>query len=216
MSTVHSVCSPFTVDVDDLAYIAAATWPAFIRPVLDEHRRRVDAYRQARANHDEDEVPDSEPDEGVETEEVDIPLMPPTEDARMRLTRLFTPSISAALEALYPRSTNALAWARANVPPANLLSIPPNQIPPLVSKTVEDRDGERVLRQLPRMAKFILIAAYLASTNPHKTDMRIFGRGLDERMKRRRMGGVTRKMSAKASAVKVYALLPSSVEPSYA
>ncbi|KAJ8487791.1 hypothetical protein ONZ51_g3946 [Trametes cubensis] len=36
------------------------------------------------------------------------------------------------------------------------------------------------------MAKFILVAAFLASTNPARSDIRMFGRGPDERAKRRR------------------------------
>jgi origin recognition complex subunit 5 len=39
---------------------------------------------------------------------------------------------------------------------------------------------------LPRMSKFILVAAFLASTNPATSDMRIFGRRPEERKKRRR------------------------------
>ncbi|EKM53224.1 uncharacterized protein PHACADRAFT_124702 [Phanerochaete carnosa HHB-10118-sp] len=185
-ATVHGVCAVFTTDLDDLAYIAAATWPAFIRPVIDEYRR-IDILQIPEGNTIEKEVEDS--------------LALPPEDARIRLTRLFTPSITAALEALYPRHTNAAAWATANVPPADLLLVPPHQVPPLVSRPSEDYDTERVMRQLPRMAKFILVASYLASTNPSSTDMRMFGRGPDERAKRRRKGGSPRKTSAKASAI---------------
>jgi origin recognition complex subunit 5 len=193
LAMLHSICSPFTADVEELAYIASATWPAFIRPVVDQHRRWHEAQREEGA----EDVPDSE------GEKDGVHLALPTEETRIRLIRLFTPSITAALEALYPRHTNAVTWARANIPPPNLLSIPPSQVPPLVTKNTEDREGEKVMRQLPRMAKFVLVASYLASTNPARTDMRMFARGPDERAKRRKKGGGTRKMSAKASAVKV-------------
>ena len=202
LSTVYSVCSPFTVDLDDLAYIAAATWPAFVRPVIDENQQSVARAREARQNDLDDIEPGSEDEADPHT--VDTPLSPPSEDARIRLIRLFTPYITAAMEALYTRQTNAGAWAKANAPPPNLLSMPPQQVPSLVKGVTADVDGERVLRGLPRIAKFVLVAAYLASTNPSRTDMRMFGRGADERAKRRRKGGSPKKMSAKASAVKVY------------
>jgi len=53
------------------------------------------------------------------------------------------------------------------------------------------------------MSKFILVAAFLASTNPAKTDLRMFGRGLDERKKKRRKGGGPRKGSGKNTVAKV-------------
>ncbi|PPQ85121.1 LOW QUALITY PROTEIN: hypothetical protein CVT25_004221 [Psilocybe cyanescens] len=40
---------------------------------------------------------------------------------------------------------------------------------------------------LPRMAKFILLASFLASTNPPQSDVRMFGRGLDEKKRKRRV-----------------------------
>ncbi|KIP09359.1 hypothetical protein PHLGIDRAFT_504934 [Phlebiopsis gigantea 11061_1 CR5-6] len=202
LSTTYSVCSPFTTGLDDLSYIAAATWPAFIRPVIDEHRRVAMELKEAHQD-DPDAVPDSEGEEEKPLHTI-VTFSAPTEDARIRLTRLFTPSITAALEALYPRQTNAITWANANIPAADLLSMHPHEIPQSLAKKVAgDVDGERALRELPRIAKFVLIAAYLASTNPARTDMRMFGRGPDARSKRRRKGGSPRKTSAKASAVKI-------------
>ena len=158
--------------------------------MLDAHQRRV-----------EECVADSEGEGG----ELELELEPPTEDVRMRLTRLFTPSLTAALEALYPRLTSAAAWARANVPPRDLLSIPPRQLPSLPSAQGQEEGMEKALVRLPRMAKFVLLAAFIASTNPAKSDMRMFGRGPDERAKRRRKGGGARKAGAggKSAAVKV-------------
>ena len=66
-----------------------------------------------------------------------------------------------------------------------------------------DGEHQNVLlsQSLPRMAKFILVAAFLASTNPAKSDLRMFGRGPDERKKRRKKGGAVRKLG-KSGAVK--------------
>jgi len=203
LATVYGVCALFTTDPDELAYIAAARWPGFVQPILDEHQRHVQEYWEIRAQAREevhDFILDS--DEVVDAEDQGVELQPPAEDIRIRLTRLFTPSLTAALEALYPRLTFANAWARANTPQRNLLSVPPNQLTSISVKMPEDQNSLRVLKSLPRMAKFILIASFLASTNPAKSDMRMFGRGPEER-KRRRKGGGPRKNSTKSTAVRI-------------
>lgn len=45
---------------------------------------------------------------------------------------------------------------------------------------------------VPYVAKFLLIAAYLASQNPPRTDLRLFGRGLTADGKRKKGGGTRR------------------------
>ena len=109
----------------------------------------------------------------------------------MRLTRLFTPSLSSALDSLYPRLTNATHWAVEHAPEYDILAKnsahllkEPNQ------KPKKDEDG---IRSLPRLSKFILVAAFLASTNPAKSDLRMFGRGLDEKKRKRRATKATGK-----------------------
>ncbi|PCH36917.1 hypothetical protein WOLCODRAFT_28831 [Wolfiporia cocos MD-104 SS10] len=55
-------------------------------------------------------------------------------------------------------------------------------------------DADTDARSLSRMVKFVLVTAFLASTSPAKTDMRMFGRGPDERALRRcRKAGSPRK-----------------------
>ena len=186
IATLYSTCSPFTHDPTELAYIAAARWPGFIQPVLDAHRGLLDEL--ASGGEDGEERDQREPPE----------LQPPTEDTRLRLIRLFTPSLTAALEALYPRLSNATHWARVHAPPPDLLLLPPGSAPNALAAQVATNaaklnahtDGhgptEAGIEALPRMAKFILVAAFLASTNPARSDLRMFGRGPDERTKRRR------------------------------
>jgi len=125
------------------------------------------------------------------------PFQPPSEETRMRLSRLFNPSLSLALDALYPRLQNATDWAKTNEPPPNLLDNPPTTTKTMVPSDEKDAG----ITSLPRLSKFILVAAFLASTNPPKSDLRIFGRGLDEKKKRKRRasgkptktkGGVTK------------------------
>ncbi|KAG6808886.1 hypothetical protein H0H92_002472 [Tricholoma furcatifolium] len=158
------VCYPFTHDPQEIEYIAAARWPGFVQPMLDEHQRSIEHSMDL----DEEET---------------LQLQPPPEAVRMRLSRLFNASLSTALEELYPRLTNAAEWAKKNKPASNL---------PLQSGQVAgEKDqhlkhsGEATLA-LPRMSKFILVAAFLASTNPAKSDIRMFGRGLDEKKRKRR------------------------------
>lgn len=177
VATLCSICWPFTHDPVELAYIAAARWPGFVRPILDGYQK--------------------------EHTEGDIELRPPAEDTRLRLLRLYTPSLTAALEALYPRLSHATQWARVHVPPQDLLAIPPGRAPEALIaqaatntaalKMTDDSIVETGIEALPRMAKFVLIAAFLASTNPARSDLRMFGRGPDERKRRRRKVGTPRK-----------------------
>lgn len=204
VTTTYSVCAPFVMDPDELTYVVAACWPGFVKPVLDAWEARKEEKRR-RLEEDEDEN-----DEEMNGEDDDAELKPPGEDTRLRLTRLFTPLITQALEALYPRLTSARAWLDTHVPPPNLLSYPPRELPALLSAATKKNshkkeNEEETLKSLPRMAKFILVAAFLASTNPAKTDVRMFGRVSDEasRRKGRRKGGSPKKMSAKHAAVKV-------------
>ncbi|RPD65379.1 hypothetical protein L226DRAFT_567376 [Lentinus tigrinus ALCF2SS1-7] len=185
IATLCSTCSPFTHDPIELAYIAAARWPGFIQPVLDAHRGLLKEEEIASSAEDGDADGKHEPHE----------LQPPTEDTRLRLIRLFTPSFTAALESLYPRLSNAMDWARVHAPPVDLLLMPPGHAPEALAAQVvtnaaslntQHGPTEAGIEALPRMAKFVLVAAFLASTNPARSDLRMFGRGLDERSKRRK------------------------------
>jgi Origin recognition complex (ORC) subunit 5 C-terminus len=189
---LYSTCVPFTPHADVL-YISAR-WSGFVQPLIDAH-----------TNADG-------PNADGHTEE-DIPL--PDQDTRMRLTRLFTPSLSAALDALVPRLVDAAAWARINVPPPHLHSQPssfslpttdatPNSPTKSIGTSIQTHEGA----SLPRMAKFVLLAAFLASTNPAKSDVRMFSRAPEERKRARHRVG-PRKVkggAAKASCLPLYYL----------
>ncbi|KAF9449872.1 hypothetical protein P691DRAFT_774394 [Macrolepiota fuliginosa MF-IS2] len=161
ITMICDVCFPFIHDIDELAYIAAARWPGFVKPILSSS------------------PPDSD-------------TVFPSEDTRLRLIRLFNPTVTSALESLHPRLTNAADWAAANEPETNILEQSFGQIHSPVTKpggagagTTQQPDAG--LSSLPRMTKFILVASYIASTNPPKSDLRMFGRGLDEKKRRRRV-----------------------------
>lgn len=204
IALLYSTCNPFTHDPTELAYIAAARWPGFVQPVLDAHRSLLNEDDIASTPRDSDD------DDGDNQHE----LQTPNDDMRLRLLRLFTPFLTAALESLYPRLSNATHWARVHAPPSDLLTMPregaPNALAAQVATNAArlngqpDRPAEAGIDALPRIAKFVLVAAFLASTNPSRSDLRMFGRGLDERAKqRRRKMGTPRKTKPGTSGTAV-------------
>ncbi|KAH9177639.1 putative origin recognition complex, subunit 5-like protein [Lactarius sanguifluus] len=103
---------------------------------------------------------------------------PIPEDVRMRLLRVFLPSFTAALEALLPRRMHARTWS---------------QTPDVTDGPASDEKGvEMTISSLSTLQKYILLAGFLASSNPPRTDMRMFARSRETRSRRRRGGG-TRK-----------------------
>ena len=191
------VCFPFTHSPQELQYIAAARWPGFVKPVIDDQRQKSE-----KAVDDEDVDMEDDSEHTLPKE-----IMPPTEDVRMRLNKLFNSSLSMALESLLPRLTNAADWARANEPPDDLLSFPRTYTleqargsSSSAKASQSSGDKEEGIRTLPRLSKFILLAAFLASTNPPKSDLRMFGRGLDEKKRKRR---VMKKSAGKGGVAKV-------------
>ncbi|KAI0035764.1 origin recognition complex subunit 5 C-terminus-domain-containing protein [Vararia minispora EC-137] len=184
ITTLYDTCALFTKDPDELAYIAAARWPGFVQPVLD-------AYSTKRA-----EDPDTELDTtGFES--------------RVRLMTHFKSTFVAALEELLPRLTNASAWAEAHVPqsaaPANGESSSPRKRIRNTSANGDDeasnKDEARAVCALPEMSRFVLVAAYIASTNPPKSDLRMFGREAERRRKRK--GGGARKNPVRSTQARV-------------
>lgn len=172
---VYNVCSLYTTNIQELQYIAAARWPGFVKPVLQE---------QNDANGDGDPDPDAIRNE----------LTLPASDGRMRLLKFFTPSLTAALDVLYPRLTNATDWALANDPDMQAQD---------EAQCQTNTEGSIIVDHLPRMSKFILLAAFLASTNPAKSDVRMFGRGADKQKRRRRKSASPKKVGAQATVAKV-------------
>ena len=198
ITLLTDICFPFIHNPYELQYMAAARWPGFVQPVLDE-------YERERADDDIDVDLDLDAEEDEETaKKINLP----SEHTRMRLNRLFSSSLTNALESLHPHLSNATDWALSNQPEPNLLSKPLAHIqkrPPSNTFSLVIVTGTNAL---PRISKFILVASFIASTNPPKSDMRMFGRGLDEKKRKkriRRLGGGGRKV--KATKVKKNCLL---------
>ncbi|KZT08181.1 uncharacterized protein LAESUDRAFT_676836 [Laetiporus sulphureus 93-53] len=186
LSTLYGSCGTFISDPYELAYIAAATWPGFVQPLIDDHTRRLEIYH---AQKGEEVVSDSEYSD-VNSDA--MPELAPASPADVchDLATPYKLVFRAAMDALYPRITNATDWVRHSAP--------------------SEYDA-RSMKTLPRLAKFILVAAFLASTNPPKSDMRMFGRGPDERLKRRRRkGGSPRKPKAGVASIPQRLLGPTS------
>ena len=147
----------------------------------------LDEYERERGDEDIDmdlKVDEDEEEEEEEEEEPKHVFILPSEHTRMRLNRLFSSSLTNALETLLPRLSNATDWALSNQPEPNLLSKPlahSQQRPPASLAAPTGTNA------LPRISKFILVASFLASTNPAKSDMRMFGRGLDEKKRKKRI-----------------------------
>lgn len=92
-------------------------------------------------------------------------------------------ALAAATESVLPRTTGRAEVTRA------LMPYGPNGMP----RPVQTRSVPRPPPlELPRAACFLLVAAYCASYNPAKSDIRLFGRGTGADGKRRRGGGMRR------------------------
>ncbi|KZP34098.1 hypothetical protein FIBSPDRAFT_943158 [Athelia psychrophila] len=138
--------SSFSASADDNPYNLALLpiCTHFASPAIDDRRLNDQEQRES----------------GVDIEPA---LAPPSEDMRMRFTRLFTPTFTTALETLYPRLNDATLWARDSAPVPNLL-----ELPAAASISPRKPGAETIMvvpDVLPRMSKFILVAAVLASTN---------------------------------------------------
>jgi origin recognition complex subunit 5 len=181
-ATLCDVYFFFVTDPDEIAYIVAARWPGFIQPVLD-------AYE---ANRSED------PDVELDTTAL---------ESRARLMTHFKSTFKSAMEDLYPRLTNAAAWAKAHAPQLSITEEAPlsprktGRALPNGDIDTLDKDESCAVRGLPAMSRFLLIAAYVASTNPPKSDLRMFARETERGKKRK--GGGARKNPARSKQSKV-------------
>ncbi|KAF7377508.1 Origin recognition complex subunit 5 [Mycena sanguinolenta] len=123
------------------------------------------------------------PDEDVDMDGNDEPaLKPPPEDIRMRLIHWTMP----------PTGRHQMSQSQICL---EIHRVKRNRCQTLVA-----RPRSRTSDSLTCLAcqKFILVAAYLASTNPHTSDVRMFGRGVDEKKRKRR----PRKSTAKGGTTK--------------
>jgi origin recognition complex subunit 5 len=204
VESLYSVCALSTTDPGELAYIAAARWPGFVNPLLEDWRversRRVEAKRSL--NLDEtmeiDELDSNDHDEEIDRE----PYALPSPDEHLRLLRLFSSTFTTAASALIPRTSDARTWALENAPPSTLrLSQPFGAASdPSIKRTAVTTQNVGIDGLgLGRKTKTLIVAAFVASFNPARTDVRMFVRADAIGKKKKKRGG-PRKMKPGAVA----------------
>ncbi|KAH7099954.1 origin recognition complex subunit 5 C-terminus-domain-containing protein [Auriculariales sp. MPI-PUGE-AT-0066] len=191
-SILHDTCIAYVRDVDELAYICGATWVPFVQPIVDAWR-----IRQTE----------------LDVMDEDTPPPPPSEQTQHQFIKAIMPALTAALEVLYPRAVSPRDFATQYITPvlANVIinfanaEDEPAPISPIKHNSPR-KAGQResqaqrqaqadallLARGLPRMAQYILVAAYVASFNPPRSDVRLFGRTSDGRGRRKKGGGMAK------------------------
>lgn len=177
---LHAACSPTTNDPAHLAYIASACWPGFVTPLLNDWKA-IELSQH-----------DSNGDVTLDTNDEERFPVPNTADT-LRLLHTFKPTFLPALNALLPRLTTAQAWSEENIPPSSVrlsqplsLSLPANTSSHFASAAEQ---AEARLRGFTTRTRILLLASYVASFNPARTDARLFERtteGIAKRAKRKK------------------------------
>ena len=153
-TTVTDVIFPFTRDVDEVIYVAAAVWPGFVWPLLGLG--------------------------GEEEEEEWTEPQLPSEATRMGMTKQLTSTVTSAFETLHTRQCSAEEWVRRGGFDYPRSRVRERETAPDTQGEGEEKEKVPLLvSSLSLIAKYILLASFIASTNPVKSDIRLFGRGLD-------------------------------------
>ncbi|KAG8942459.1 hypothetical protein FRC04_003627 [Tulasnella sp. 424] len=204
LGVLYDACTPYTTDSDDLEYLAYAFWPGFVRPVLEDWWA-ADQDRQD-GSTEERETADGEP---ISRERPQIPqrTLPP-DSATPLLIRQFVTGFQSSFSSLYSRSISATSFLRtqASQPSFRLsqrFSAPAmaNINASLASSSQKTSSGlndttrrKDLGTSLSRQKKLLLVAAYISSFNPARTDLRMFGRvpdGVIKKGRARRAGGIS-------------------------
>lgn len=179
---VHGICQPYTSDALDISYILATHWPLYISPLLNDW-----------TDHNE---------KGEEYE------MPAT--AQTRLNALFRQTIGASVQPLHLRLISATDYISQTSPDDFSLRISQIGHIPVALKGRKEpesstgKDESSNVISLPLMARYILVASYLASFNPTTMDIRILGQIRDP-TKKYKKGGARKQRTG--VALKVWLIL---------
>ena len=168
---VYGICSPYTQDPVDIAYILATHWALYISPIINDWN-----------------------DFNDREEEYEIPPQ-----AQARLNAIFRQSIGASVQSLYPRHIDSDTWLSQVPVEDNDIRFSQADRNTVLHrrKEVQDGDGGINVTRLPKMARYLLVASYLASFNPTSMDVRILSQVRDPTKKFRKMGA--RKVRAGAA-----------------
>lgn len=161
---VYGICSPYTQDPADIAYILATHWALYISPIINDWK-----------------------DSNDREEEYEIPPQ-----AQARLNAIFRQSIGASVQALYPRIIDSEAWLSQRSPEDRNIRFSRADRNTVLqgrkeSGLTQGGDGNLNVTRLPLMGRYLLVASYLASFNPTKMDVRILSQVRDPTKKFRKM-----------------------------
>ncbi|KAJ3021480.1 Origin recognition complex subunit 5 [Thoreauomyces humboldtii] len=112
-----------------------------------------------------------------------------TRDQKSKLFGLVQPHIKDALHGLYLREISTSEWKRRNEKTGNAMGtgevkpgvVAGRRIAPLTS-------GASIVMDLPYYTKFLVIAAFLASYNPPRLDVRFFAKDRSDEVSKRKGG----------------------------
>lgn len=177
LELLFGTCSLYTQDPSEIAYLASAQWTQYIAPILNDWNAALD-----------------------NDEEYEIPFQAP-----VRLNTLFRHSVGSAFEALYTRKMHAAQWIELNTPSKTLRFSQIDRETVVTCEVVEEERQELPLG-LPALAKYLLVASFLASYNPARSDTRILSAFRDSNKKLRRgtrkaKPGVTQKVCSLPSSL---------------
>lgn len=171
---VYGICSPYTQDPVDIAYILATHWALYISPIINDWN-----------------------DYNDREEEYDIPPQ-----AQARLNAIFRQSIGASVQSLYPRLVDSDTWlSHSSTADYNIRFSQADRNTVIQRrKEIQQDDSSLNVTRLPLMGRYLLVASYLASFNPTTMDVRILSQVRDPTKKFRKLGA--RKVRA-GTALKV-------------
>jgi origin recognition complex subunit 5 len=162
---IYGICSPYTQDPVDIAYILATHWALYILPILNDWN-----------------------DFNDREEEYEIPPQ-----AQTRLNAIFRQSIGASVQSLYPRLIDSETWlSRISPEDRSIRFSRADRNTALQSRkesdlTQQEGDGNLNVIRLPLMGRYLLVASYLASFNPTTMDVRILSQVRDPTKKFRKI-----------------------------
>ncbi|EJT97021.1 hypothetical protein DACRYDRAFT_112349 [Dacryopinax primogenitus] len=164
-----------------LARLAVSRWGWFVSPVLGEWRYLLERERPSSS-------PEGEAGEKVEKDD-GLPFLLSSQDVIKLIRYTFSPSYTHSvhqglpppLPSGVPRLRNPADWLNLNL---NLnLNVPhPDPAP---------ANGNTNLPRLSEIGRWTLLASYICSSNPARTDLKLFGTQAEQKRKRRR-GRATR------------------------
>ncbi|KAG9002188.1 hypothetical protein FRB94_013193 [Tulasnella sp. JGI-2019a] len=200
-------CIAFTNRPADITFMAHAMWPGFVQPVVEDIRRHEHAASLSDSGHatNGEVIPetdaDTDPSTLTHTPETREPSKSPVPGTTYTLPPSATPILIRHFLRTFPQVFAALH--DRTISPARLQqlqatsfqpSLTPEATPAAAKMKVHLQDQLKpkedvVSHQYSRRTKLMLVAGYISSFNPPRTDLRMFGRMPDGLSRKKRKGG---------------------------